>query len=48
MSEVLRKVSEQTVAPLDTKNPVKILVDEAEVPYIPIQEINLDDNGLKD
>ena len=36
------------MTPIESKNFSKLKVDESEVPYIPIQEINLDDNGLKD
>ena len=57
MAEVLRKVSEQssnneTIAQVKKKNtfaaPKSHKVEEEKVPYIPIREINLDDNGLTD
>jgi len=51
MAEVLRKAAEGRTTPLlegKLGNNPKVRVDEEKVLYIPIQEVNFDDNGLKD
>lgn len=48
MAEVFKRV---IIHKVDPKNPTphhKIAIAEDKVGYIPIREINLDDNGLKD
>lgn len=55
MAEVLRCVKRKTATPLlepqsNTSSFAQLhgAAEDEEVPYIPIKEINLDDNGLKD
>ena len=52
MAEVLRNVNVEANTNEYAKNPTQVrqhsVVLDEQVAYIPIKEINLDDNGLKD
>ena len=48
MAEVFRRVSAKNIAQAPRRHIGLQEVEEEKLTYIPIKEINLDDNGLKD